>query len=380
MGKIYYFDNAATSHPKPEEVAVCVYNYIKNLSANPGRSSHKLAIESAKIVFNARENIAEILNYSDSEHFIFTLNATDSINIVLNGYLKKGDFVLTTFLEHNSVLRPLKLLEKTKGIKFDFIKFSKKDGIDFNDFYEKLKEKVPSLVVINHASNVTGKIVDLDKILELKDKFKFKLLIDGAQTGGIYKYNLEEQPIDFIAFTGHKSFYGPQGIGFLFIRDYEDLLPLRCGGTGSFSEEIVQPEFLPDKFESGTLNVPGIAGLNAGINFVKNIGFENIYSYKKKLVNYFIENLKKISQINLYSDTNNNSGIVSFNLKNIPPSEVARILDKDFNIAVRPGLHCAPLIHKCLETYPQGCVRFSFSHFNTIDEIDYCINALKKIK
>ncbi len=377
MEKIYYFDNAATSFPKPEKVAASVFNYIKNFAANPGRSSHKLSIESARFVFETRENIAELLNINNSENIIFTQNATESLNIVIKGYLKENYHILTSFTEHNSVLRPLNSI---RNITIDRIKFSKNTGIDFSDFHKKLSEKKPDLVIINHASNVTGKIVNLDRILELKEKFKFKLLIDAAQTGGIFQYDLKNQDIDFIAFTGHKGFYGPQGIGFLFIKNPEDLIPLKQGGTGSNSENDYQPDFLPDKFESGTLNVPGIVGLNAGIEFIKSNGIKNIYNHKLNLINYFFEKLKTISnKVILYSKAKNNSGVISLNIKNLSPSKVSFILDKEFNIATRPGLHCAPLIHKALNTYPYGTVRFSIGYFNTKEEIDYCIEALKFI-
>ena len=377
--KIYYFDNAATSFPKPDEVAVSVFDTIKNYSANPGRSSHKLAIESGRVVFNTRENIAELMCYEDSENFVFTLNATDGLNIILNGFLKENSYVLTSFIEHNSVLRPLNFLKEKRNIKVDFIKFSMTDGIDFDDFNQKLKEKVPDLVVLNHASNVTGKIINLLKVLELKRKYKFRLLIDAAQTGGIIEYDLKDHPIDFIAFTGHKGFLGPQGVGFLFIRDKDIVQPFRCGGTGSLSEKPTQPLFLPDKFESGTLNVPGIAGLNEGINFIKKVGLKNIFSHKSKLVAYFIEKLKLIDNVKIYSDLKDNAGVVSINLEKLSPSKVSEILDKKYNIATRPGLHCAPLIHQKLGTFPHGTVRFSFSYFNSMDEIDYAINALKEI-
>ena len=380
MNKIYYFDNAATSFPKPDEVAAAVYKYLKDKCANPGRSSHKLSVKSARIVFETRENIAEFFNYPDSEHFIFTLNATESLNSVLNGFLKDNDYVLTTFLEHNSVLRPLNFLRKIKNIHIDFIKFSEKYGIDYKDFNEKLSQKIPDLVIVNHGSNVTGKLIDLNKVLELKDRFKFKLLIDAAQTGGIFDYNLKEYNIDFLALTGHKSLYGPQGTGILFVREPELLFPLKCGGTGSFSEKNIQPEFLPDKFESGTLNVPGIAGLNEGIKFLKNTGLQKIFEKKQFLVNYFIEKLKFFDNIKIFSESDNNCGVVSINIKNFSPSKVSQILDKEFNIATRPGLHCAPLIHKTIGTYPEGTVRFSFGFFNEIEEIDYLIDALKNLK
>ncbi len=379
MNKIFYFDNAATSFPKPQEVAASIYEYIQKFAANPGRSSHKLSIESAKKVFETRENLAKIFNFENSEHFIFTANATESLNIVLNGYLNENDYILTTFLEHNSVLRPLNFLKKTKKININFIEFCPQNGIDFDDFYEKLKDKTPKLVIINHASNVTGKIVNLNKILDLKKEFKFKLLIDGAQTGGIYNYNLKEQDIDFLALTGHKGLYGPQGIGVLFIRNPEILNPLKFGGTGSLSEKDIQPEFLPDKFESGTLNVVGIVGLNEGLNFIDKIRISKIAEKKEKLTGFFIENLKDINEIKIYSDTKNNSGVVSINIEKISPSKISQILDKNFNIATRPGLHCAPVIHKKLGTFPYGTVRFSFSFFNEIDELEYAINALNYI-
>ncbi len=379
MNKIYYFDNAATSFPKPQEVADSIFEYLKKFAANPGRSSHKLSIESAKKVFETRENISELLNFPESEHFIFTSNATESLNIVISGFLKEKDYILTSHLEHNSVLRPLSFLKESKKINIDFIKFSENNGIDFDDFYSKLKLKKPTLVILNHASNVTGKIIDIEKVLELKKKFNFKLLIDGAQTGGLYKYDLNIQDIDFLALTGHKGFYGPQGIGILFIRDPDLVNPIKFGGTGSLSEKEFQPKFLPDKFESGTLNVPGIIGLNEGINFIKKIGIENILRKKQEITEYFIENLKKIKNIKIYSTIENNSGVVSININGIPCSKVSQILDKEFKIATRPGLHCAPFIHKVIGTFPYGTVRFSFSYFNDIEEINYCIDAIKKI-
>ena len=380
MKKIYYFDNAATSFPKPEKVYTEVSSFLKGKCANPGRSAHSMSLETARVIFQCRELIKKLFNAENSEQIIFTHNATEALNIAILGFLKRGSTVVTTSMEHNSVMRPLNFLKKTKNINILKIKQKQNGEIDEKDLFEKIKLS-PSLVIVNHASNVNGLINNLEIFSNLKKKFHFKLLIDASQSAGVVNIDVKSLDIDFLAFTGHKSLYGIQGTGGLYVKAPDDIIPLKFGGTGSLSEHEVQPDFLPDKFESGTPNCPGIAALKAGVEFVMEKGVENIFNRKKKLVSFFVNELEKIPSIKIFygNSVDNNIGVVSVNSKSLSPSSFAMELDKRFGIAVRAGLHCAPSMHKVLSTYPEGTVRFSFSVFHTKKDVEYALEAIKDI-
>ena len=380
--KLVYLDNSATSWPKPQGVVEAIRKAIEKYGANPGRSGHKLAIEAARIIYQTREALAELFGLEDPERIILTKNVTEALNLVLYGFLKPGDHVITSSMEHNSVMRPLRDLEK-KGVEVTQIRASEKGEIDPRDLLKSIRKNT-KLVVLVHISNVTGTIMPVEEILKITKDHGIPLLLDAAQSAGTIPINLRELPVDLLAFTGHKGLFGPQGTGGLVINTEgleEKIEPLMRGGTGSRSEEEEQPEFLPDKYESGTPNTPGIAGLGEGVRFILKEGINRIMEKKEKLTLKLLEGLKEIKGVKLYGslDPKKQIGIVSFNVEGKSPSEVSYLLDEKYNILSRPGLHCAPSAHKTIGTFPFGTVRFSVGYFNTEEEIEYALQAVKNL-
>jgi len=380
--ELVYLDNSATSWPKPKEVLESIRKAIEQYGANPGRSGHKLAIEAARIIYETREALAELFGLEDPERVILTKNVTEALNLVLYGFLKPGDHVITSSMEHNSVMRPLRDLEK-KGVEVTQIRASEKGEIDPQDVLKSIRKNT-KLIVLVHLSNVTGTILPVEEVLKISKDHGIPLLLDAAQSAGTIPINLKELPVDLLAFTGHKGLFGPQGTGGLIINTEgleERIEPLMRGGTGSKSEEEEQPEFLPDKYESGTPNTPGIAGLGEGVRFILKEGIERIREKKEKLTLKLIEGLKEIKGVKLYGplDPKKQIGIVSFNLEGKSPSEVSHLLDEKYKILSRPGLHCAPSAHKSIRTFPFGTVRFSVGYFNTEEEIEYAIRAVRDL-
>jgi len=380
--KLVYLDNSATSWPKPQGVVEAIRKAIEKYGANPGRSGHKLAIEAARIIYQTREALAELFGLEDPERIILTKNVTEALNLVLYGFLKPGDHVITSSMEHNSVMRPLRDLEK-KGVEVTQIRASEKGEIDPRDLLKSIRKNT-KLVVLVHISNVTGTIMPVEEILKITKDHGIPLLLDAAQSAGTIPINLRELPVDLLAFTGHKGLFGPQGTGGLVINTEgleEKIEPLMRGGTGSKSEEEEQPEFLPDKYESGTPNTPGIAGLGEGVRFILKEGINRIMEKKEKLTLKLLEGLKEIKGVKLYGslDPKKQIGIVSFNVERKSPSEVSHLLDEKYNILSRPGLHCAPSAHKTIGTFPFGTVRFSVGYFNTEEEIEYALQAVKNL-
>ncbi len=380
--ELVYLDNSATSWPKPEGVIEAIRKAIEKYGANPGRSGHKLAIEAARIIYEAREALAELFGLEDPERIILTKNVTEALNLVLYGFLKPGDHVITSSMEHNSVMRPLRDLER-KGIEVTQIRASDKGEIDPQEVLKNIRKNT-KLVVLVHISNVTGTIMPVEEILKIAKDHGIPLLLDAAQSAGTIPINLKELPVDLLAFTGHKGLFGPQGTGGLVINTKgleEKIEPLMRGGTGSKSEEEEQPEFLPDKYESGTPNTPGIAGLGEGVRFILKEGINRIMEKKEKLTLKLLEGLKEIKGVKLYGplDPKKQIGIVSFNLEGKSPSELSHLLDEKYNILSRPGLHCAPSAHKTIGTFPFGTVRLSIGYFNTEEEIEYTLRAIKDL-
>ncbi len=374
-----YFDNAATTFPKPPEVIEAVSDCLKNYCANPGRGGHKLSLQSGRVILEARELLAELYNSDSPDRIILTQNATESLNLALKGYLKKGSHVITTSMEHNAVMRPLKALEKL-GIETTIVQCSKEGEIDIKDI-EKAIRKETVLIAATHASNVIGTIMPIVEIGKLAKNYNLEFLVDASQTAGVYEIDVKKMNISMLAFTGHKSLMGPQGTGGLYIREGLELNPLKEGGTGSKSDSLYQPDMLPDRFESGTHNTPGIAGLCAGINYIKNKGMDNIRRHEQELARYFIDGLRNMKEVKIYGtkDVNKQAPVVSINIGDIGSSEVSYILDQTSDIATRSGLHCAPLAHMTLGTMEQGTVRFSFGYFNTKEEIEAAIAAISQI-
>jgi len=373
-----YFDNAATTFPKPESVYRAVDSCLRSC-ANPGRGGHKLSLQSGRILLEARELLTELFNGDSPENIVLTHNATESLNLALKGFLKKGSHVITTSMEHNSVLRPLKALEKL-GIDTTIVQCNYQGEIDINDIEKKIRKETV-LITVTHASNVVGTTLPIRDIGALAKKYELEFLVDASQTAGLYEIDVMDSNISMLAFTGHKSLMGPQGTGGLYIRKGLELNSLKEGGTGSQSESLFQPDILPDRFESGTHNTPGIAGLCAGINFIKDTGINNIRLHEQELVRYFTEGVREIENVTIYGtgDIAKQAPVISINIGDAGSSEISYILDQTFDIATRSGLHCAPLAHKTLGTLEQGTVRFSFGYFNTKEQINAALDAVKHI-
>lgn len=374
-----YFDNAATSYPKPPSVYKAVENTLKHAGANPGRGDHSSSHAANRIIFEAREHISKFFNIPDSRNVIFTSNGTEALNLALKGLLQPGDHVITSSMEHNSVSRPLNTL-KNNGVNVSIIQCDTAGKLNLN-LIKKEIIKSTRLIVLTHASNVTGTILPIDEVGEIASKNGVHFLVDGAQTAGVIPIDVMQNHISLLACPGHKGLFGPPGTGFLYIKDGLGLKPLIEGGTGSSSELLEQPEFLPDRFQSGTLNTPGIAGLKAGVEYINNKSIELIKAKEDLLCKTFIERLKGINRSKIFGPLlpEQKTAVVSFNIDGEDPAQVAASLDKKYNIMVRVGLHCSPLAHKTIGTFPEGTIRVSFSNFNTLQEIEYFIDSLKKI-
>ena len=377
-----YLDNASTSFPKPKSVSDSIYNYLTNIGGNPGRANHSNALESNRYLFLARETIANFFNFHKIENVIFTNNITSSLNILINGILKPGDHIITSSMEHNSVIRPLYNLKENIGIDLEIVSAKSNGILDVNSISKAIKPNT-KLIVITHASNITGSIQPIQRIGELCKKNNIFFILDSAQSAGVLEVDFKKFNLNALAFTGHKSLLGPQGIGGFIIDDELNKIcnPYILGGTGSLSHSLTQPDFLPDKFESGTLNIPGIIGLYEGIKFIEKEGLNTIYEHNSYLRSYLINEISNINNFNIYGDLDpaNGTSCVSITHNNLDVSELSYILDSDFGISNRSGLHCAPLAHQTIGTYPNGTVRLSLGYFNTLDEIKYTVNSLNKI-
>jgi len=375
-----YFNNAATTYPKPASVYQDVDSFFRNEGVNPGRSQGVKTMNINRRIFNTREKIAQFFGIKDSSRFIFTSGATESLNLAIKGFLKKGDHVISTKLEHNSVIRPLNKLQKEGRITVTFIDFNKKGFIEIESLKQAVKDDT-SLIILSHASNVLGTVNDIAEISHFAKENNIKILIDAAQTAGVLDINLNNLEIDMMSVPGHKSLFGPPGIGGLYISENIELDTLMEGGTGSNSLNTYQPELMPDKFESGTLNTLGIIGLGAGIDFINKTGQAEIYQHELNLLDKFIEGLRNIKGILIYGTTNLDKkvGVVSINLMDLSANRFAHLLQNEYNISVRGGLHCAPLLHKAMQTDQKGMVRFSFSYFNTLQETNEALNVIETI-
>jgi len=380
--KVIYFDNAATSWPKPPGVKEAMNQFMEEVGANPGRSGHFRSIDAARIVYETREALSVLFHVKDSSRIVFTLNATESINLALKGLLKPGDHVITSGMEHNSVMRPLRDLEK-KGIALSIVPCSKEGELDSREVEGKIQSNT-KMVVLNHASNVTGTLLPVEEVGSIVRKHNLFFFVDAAQTAGACPIDIEKDHIDLLAFAGHKSLYGPQGTGGLVIGERineKEMTPLKQGGTGSRSEFEEQPDFLPDCFESGTPNGVGLAGLLAGVQFILGKGVEQIRQNEMVLVEKLLTGLKKIPEVKLYGPELQEDRIatLSFNFGHLPPSEGALRLEREFGILCRPGLHCAPAAHHTIGTFPEGTVRFGLSAFNTEAETETAVQAIFQI-
>ncbi len=377
-----YFDNAATSWPKPAVVIEAMSHFLSDVGASPGRSGHRQAIAASRIVYDARETIAELFNAPDPLRIVFTHNVTESLNLALQGLLRPGEHLVTSSMEHNAMMRPLRALEK-EGVEITQVECSPDGALDPAGVEAAIQANTV-MIALNHASNVVGTILPVAEVGRIARRRGVLMLVDAAQTAGAYPIDLQADCIDLLAFTGHKSLYGPTGTGGLIIGERIDvgrLSPLKQGGTGSRSEREEQPDFLPDKCESGTLNAVGLAGLGASVRWILAQGIIAIRDHEITLTQALINGLLDISGITVYGalDAQQQTATVSFNIAGVQPSEVGERLDQEYGILCRVGLHCAPAAHKTIGTFPTGTVRFGLGLFNTSEEVDAALIAVSRL-
>lgn len=375
-----YLDNAATSFPKPKEVATAVYDFMVNNGTSSGRGSYKKAMQSDYIVYECRKLIGKLFNFDNPKKVIFTSNVTDSLNIAMRGILKENDHVITSSLEHNAVWRCLKTLERDIKIKIDTVECSK-DGITNPQDIKKYIKKDTALIVFTQASNVLGTIQPIREIGAIAREHNIPFLVDSAQSAGAMKIDVKEENIDILAFTGHKSLLGPMGTGGLIINTDIDIKPLKAGGTGGDSAYEYQPDYYPNHLETGTSNVSGIAGLREAIKFLNKEGIENIHNKEKELTKYALEKLETVKDIEIYGpkDCEKMLSVISFNIKDKRPEDVGSILDQKYDIMLRAGLHCAPTAHSVIGTKERGTLRIGLGYFNEKEDIDKLVEALNNL-
>ena len=376
-----YFDNSSTSFPKAPNVGRAMGEFIENGAFNINRGSYEGAYEAGSAVLDTREMLKDLFNCPNSKNVVFTPSVTYSLNFFIKGFLKPGDHVLVTSVEHNAVMRPLVQMEKL-GVEFDAVPCDEEGGVTADDFRAYIKENTKAIIT-THASNVCGTIIPIEEIGALCKEKGLVYAVDTAQTAGILNIDMQKAKIDFLAFTGHKGLLGPQGIGgFIEIDKLEGLIdPVISGGTGSLSDSEEIPDFLPDRFESGTLNLPGIIGLHQALVYLKEAGIDNMRKEKMEITKYFLDQVKEIDGVKVAGKktVEGRLGVVSIDFEGFDNSIVSFYLSSKYKIMTRVGMHCAPRAHKTLKTFPQGTVRFSFSHFNTKEEVDVCIDAIKTI-
>jgi len=374
-----YLDNAATSWPKASEMIVAMKNYLENCGGSPGRAAHGKALAASRLVYDVRDSLSTLFNAPSPDRVIFTKNATEAINLVMFGFLNPGDHVVVSAMEHNAVMRPLRELEK-RGLSISVAQCDSRGVLDPMAVKAALTP-CTRLIFLTHASNVTGALLPIADVAAIARAAGIRFAVDAAQTAGVCPIDVQSVGIDFLTFTGHKSLGGPQGTGGLVLGPDVDLRPLLFGGTGSASESEFQPEFLPDKLESGTLNAVGVAGLGAAVSSLLNFGVENVAKHERKLMYAFRNGLLDLPQVILYGSDNpeNAVGVLSLNVGDLPCEEVGVQLERDYDILTRTGLHCAPAAHHTLGTFGRGTVRFSVSRFTTEADISAALDALAKI-
>ena len=373
-----YLDSSATSFLKPPQVAEAVFRSF-NTIGNAGRGAHAPTLNASRLIYDTREKLAALFGTPDPSRIAFTCNATEALNIAIHGAIHPGEHVITTACEHNSVLRPLYLKEK-EGTELTIIPADKKGRIRY-DLLESSVKSNTSAIVLTHASNLSGNVTDLAFVSNFAKKHELLLIVDASQTAGSLPINVVKMGIDILCFTGHKGLFGPQGTGGLYVREGLTLSPLKSGGSGIHSFDRQHPTDMPTALEAGTLNGHGIAGLNAGVDYILSTGVKNIHAKEISLARRFVNGISDISDLKLYGDIDAplRTPIISLNIGNMSSASVSDILWEDYEICVRAGAHCAPLMHKTFGTEKQGAVRFSFSCFNTEAEIDTAIRAMHEI-
>ena len=373
-----YLDNAATSMKKPGQVAQAVVEAFNTLG-NAGRGGHEATLGASRMIFDTRVKLAEFFHAENPKQIAFTSTATESLNLVIKGTLKRGDHVITTQLEHNSVLRPLYEMED-KGVELAIIPSDRKGCIDIYDFERRIQNNT-RMIICTHGSNLTGNLLDIGAIGSIARSHQILFCVDASQTAGVFPIDVQKMNIDFLCFTGHKSLLGPQGTGGVYVREGIHVSPLKSGGSGVQTYSRSHPSQMPTALEAGTLNGHGIAGLNAAIDYLNKTGIDIIRKKELELMRRFYYGVKEIPGVKIYGDfgTEIRCPIVALNLRDYDSAQVSDELFMTYDIAVRPGAHCAPLMHQALGTVEQGAVRFSFSHYNTIEEVDFAVKAIQEL-
>ena len=373
-----YMDNAATTMQKPQQVIDAVAAAMCSMG-NAGRGAHAASLGAARTIYDAREKLACFFHAENPKQIAFTMNSTESLNIALKGVLNPGDHVITTMLEHNSVLRPLYELQE-KGTELTILKSNPQGTLDYEDFEKAIKENTKA-IVCTHGSNLTGNLVDVKRVGEIAKKHGFLFIVDASQTAGVFPIDVQEMGIDILCFTGHKGLLGPQGTGGIYVREGLTVRPLLCGGSGVQTYNKKHPSEMPTALEAGTLNGHGIAGLDAAVEYLMETGIDTIREREQDLMWRFYEGVKDIPGVKVYGDfsTRERCAIVTLNIGDYDSSEVSDELLMTYGISTRAGGHCAPLMHEALGTVEQGAVRFSFSHYNTDEKLNTAIQAVKEM-
>lgn len=373
-----YFDNAATTMQKPKQVVEAVTRALCSMG-NAGRGAHNASMDASRMLFDTRKKLAMLFGGTNPAQIVFTSNSTESLNLALKGLLNPQDHVITTQLEHNSVLRPLYDLENT-GVELTILKSDQKGRICYEDFEKQIKENT-KMIVCTHGSNLTGNLTDIKRVGEIAHRHGVLFVVDASQTAGVFPIRAEEMKIDVLCFTGHKGLLGPQGTGGMYVREGLVIRPLKTGGSGVQTYSRTHPSQMPTALEAGTLNAHGLAGLNAALDYLKETGLDVIREKEQELMWYFYQRVSEIPGITVYGDfsSRNRCPIVSLNVKEYDSAEVSDFLYAEYGISTRPGAHCAPLMHQALGTTDRGAVRFSFSHYNTREEVDTAVLALREL-
>ena len=373
-----YLDNAATTLQKPPQVVDAVVQAMGSFG-NSARGTHEGALAASRIIYDTRCKLASLFGCKRADHVAFTCNSTEALNAAIHGCIRSGEHVISTDLEHNSVLRPLYRLEAEENVSVSFVPADKRGNIDYADF-ERLLRPETRAVVCTHASNLTGNVLDLARIGAFAHAHGLLFIVDASQSAGVLPIDMEKMHIDVLCFTGHKSLMGPQGTGGLCVREGVDIRPWKVGGTGVQTYSTAQPAQMPTRLEAGTLNGHGIAGLGASLDFLRETGIDTIHAHETALLRRFVAGAREIPGVTLYGDFDRErTAVAALNIAGLDSGEVSDILAEDYGIATRPGAHCAPRLHRALGTEEQGAVRFSFGWYNTEEEVDEAVRAVREI-
>ncbi len=372
-------DNAATSYPKPEVVYQAIDYYNRHIGANPGRGTNQSTIKAGSVLIEAREALAGLFNIEDSLQIAFTYNITDALNMGINGLLKAGDHVITSSMEHNSVARPL-FAKEAGGIEWTKVACAPDGRLDPDEIRKAIRPNT-RMICILHASNLTGTIMPIEEVGKIARDKGLLFMVDAAQTAGVIPIDVVKDNIDILTFTGHKGLFGPQGTGGIYLRPGIDVIPGRFGGTGSLSEYLKHPEIMPDLLESGTLNSPGIAGLLAGVKYISDTGIEKIKAHSQKQMDILLAGLRELKEVKIYGpmDSKCQTSVLAFNIKDMDCGDAASVLDFEYGIITRSGLHCAPLAHQTIGTFESGVIRISPGYFSSPEQIEYVIKAVHEV-